>query len=203
MPFIWPRTILPERVSPLTVPGPYLSIAQSGKMQVRDQLALGREWTETYSVFSPFSPEGRELLGRVHHAWRTGDTFTISHRFYEAPSGSGTGSPVVNGGGQSGTTLSTRSWTGGNPVLRIGDVFRVAGVPYLLECTENATNLVAGVSTLTFSPPILPANAPVDGAALTYVNPTLTARLIERPDLPEVDSEGLIMGMRLVFKEVV
>jgi hypothetical protein len=176
-----------------------MSFGQSGKTQVRSVLAMGREWTEVYGTFSPFKTEGRELLGYIHRAWRSGETFSIQHRFYELPTGLGTGSPVVNGAGQTGSTLSTRSWTGANPVLRIGDVFTVVGVPYLLECTDVATNLSAGVSTLTIAPPII--TAPADGAAIGYIYPIMSARIIEKPVFPNVDSEGLLTGVVVTFKE--
>lgn len=180
-----------------------LSAGQSGKYQVRDKLALGREWREVYGPFSPFSIEGRELIGRIHRAWRTGETVTLQHLLYPTPVGGGTGSPTVNGAGQTGTSLNTANWTGANPVLRIGDIFTVAGVPYVLECTDVATNLSSGQSTLTISPPIYASVSPANGAAITYVNPTLTARIIQEPDVPNVDSDGLITGLVIVFKEAV
>jgi hypothetical protein len=87
----------------------------------------------------------------------------------EAPAGVGGGTPLVDGGGQSGNTLlidgapvSTPGW------LLAGDVFSVGGSLHMLTADANTDS--GGTATLTFAPAL--RASPSNNAAVTIVNPS-------------------------------
>jgi hypothetical protein len=103
-----------------------------------------------------------------------------SGRFYmhnlarPLPRGIATGTPVVSGAGQSGTTLVTSGWTPSTAgILKAGDFFGVNGELKLL--VADAASNGAGLATLTFEPPL--RASPANAAAITTTRPTATFRL--------------------------
>jgi hypothetical protein len=87
----------------------------------------------------------------------------------ETPAGVGGGTPLVNGGGQSGNTLlidgapvSTTGW------LLAGDVFSVGGSLHMLTADANTDS--GGTTTLTFAPAL--RASPSNNATVTIVKPT-------------------------------
>jgi len=82
------------------------------------------------------------------------------------------GTPVVNGGSQTGTSLVTSGWSGDNPVIRAGDYFTVNGELKMVTADANHT---AGAATISFEPAL--RASPTNGAALTVSNPTATFML--------------------------
>lgn len=196
----FPRTILPERATPMLMPGALLSWGQTGKNQARSTAQVGRVWTETYPIFKADAQAGRALLAFINSAWRNGTSFTIVHELYKTPLGLGGGTARVNGANQLGTSLITDGWTGSDPVLRAGDIISVAGVPYVLDITADAPNLVAGGCTLTVNPPIF-GTAPADNALITYTGVQINAMLAQEPQFAEAGGYGYIAGLKLVFRE--
>jgi len=88
------------------------------------------------------------------------------------------GSPVVNGAGQSGTTLSVRGFT---PSYAIGQDFwftivDASGVGYLHTVVEAATANGSGVASLQIEPPL---RAPfADGAQVNITAPFVEGDLV-------------------------
>lgn len=105
------------------------------------------------------------------------------------------GSGVVNGAGQTGSSLSTKSWTSSSLSLNPGDRFTIAGVykvnPSGLRTAYSGTsNLMqfvvtapvvdsSGNATIQIYPPIIPSGqfqncsaSPADGAAITIAGST-------------------------------
>lgn len=125
-------------------------------------------------------------VGRV----ATLDIFGDQNVKYHAK-GTATGTPLVYGASQSGTSLSTDGWTGGvTNILKQGDIFTIAGVnsvnPVSYEDTGDLQQFVvtadvdsngAGSATIPISPSIAVASGvyttvtakPADNAAITVV----------------------------------
>lgn len=97
------------------------------------------------------------------------------------------GTPVVNGGGQTGASLVTNGWTATTTSLNVGDVFTIAGVYRVnpqtkirqsqlqqFVVTANSVTDGSGNSTISISPAIITSgalqnvsNSPASGAAIT------------------------------------
>ena len=89
--------------------------------------------------------------------------FQLGDPTHTSPFGTGAGSPVVNGGGQTGFTLSTRGFTGGGNVLQSGDWIQIGYRLY--RVTANATG---SGPTLAIWPQI--RESPADGTAIAVTN---------------------------------
>ena len=179
----WPRTLLPRRNTDFDVPGPFISKAQSGRVNTRSTNQAGRTWTEEY-LLKVSDVTAKAFLAKVRQIWRDGEIFTIDHRDYLAPNGDGGGTPVVASASQtgsslviSGATASTADW------LMVGDIFSIAGVNTVYETIADVSVAASGTATITLSPPIV--NAPASLAALTVSAVKVRAVILEPPDMPE------------------
>jgi hypothetical protein len=95
------------------------------------------------------------------------NVFQIGDPLSRAPQGSGAGSPVVNGGAQTGYMLATRGWTAGaSGVLLPGDWLQIGYRLYRNLGIANADG--SGAATLSIWPQI--RESPADGAALVLNN---------------------------------
>ena len=111
----FPRTITPRTVSPFRVPSAITSVGQSGKVQTRSAIMMGREWDETFPPLRVDDADTQALLAYIEDAYSQGSTFTIKHLISPgsglAKNGDGTGTPLVNGASQTGSSLITNGWT--------------------------------------------------------------------------------------------
>ena len=106
--------------------------------------------------------------------------FRLWNHARETPRGIGTGTPLVAGASQTGTTLNTRGWTPNTAgILLKGDYIGVNGELKMVVADANAD--ASGAAALTFEPPL--RASPADLAAITVTRPTAVFRL----DTDEVD----------------
>jgi len=134
----WPRTIIPFEVSALDMPGPLISKAQSGRVNIRTTQQIGRTWTEHYLV-NVRSVNGRALLATIDNYWRNGTIFTIDHRDHITPLGAGGGSPLVNSNQLMTEPQNFGAWSPlGTPVLTAGQADPVGGTAAYLINDDSA-----------------------------------------------------------------
>lgn len=109
------------------------------------------------------------LLGRANR-------FTAWNQARPRPRGAGTGTPLVAGAGQSGTSLLTDGWTPNvTGILKAGDFFGVNGEVKMMMADVNSDG--TGQATLTFAVPL--RASPADNAPITTDKPTATFMLDE------------------------
>jgi hypothetical protein len=92
-----------------------------------------------------------------------------------SPLGAGGGTPLVNGGSQTGSSLITDGWPNSTLVLKKGDYFTVNGEYKMI--TADITSDGSGNATLTFAPVL--RSSPANNAAITITNPTCIMRLMD------------------------
>jgi hypothetical protein len=104
----------------------------------------------------------------------------LAGRFYAgdpnaaAPRGTALGTPLVNGAGQTGTTLVTDGWTISQAqALLPGDYFQVGYELKLVVATVVSNG--SGAATITFEPPL--RASPADNAPIITSNPVCIMRL--------------------------
>lgn len=96
----------------------------------------------------------------------------------KVPTGIATGTPLVDGGGQTGNTLNTKGWSNNiTGILNAGDYFQLGtGVnARLYMLTETANSDGSGEATLRFEPAL--RSSPADNAAVIIDNPRGAFRL--------------------------
>lgn len=84
----------------------------------------------------------------------------------ETPRGTAGGTPLVQGGSQTGASIVTDGWTAGATLLT-GDYFQI-GTQLFMAVADGTAN-GSGVMTITCEPPI--RTSPADNAALTLTKP--------------------------------
>ena len=202
----FPRTVPPASVTYPKVIGSLISVGQSGALQTRSEAAQGRTWQETWSALPAGNEDVQELLTTIENLYNTGATCTLTHYLLpgsgKARNGTGGGSPRVNGGSQSGTSLVTENWTteAANR-MKAGDCFTIAGLTVLFRVTADATSSTStNAQTLTITPPIVSGSSPADEAALTIASANLTAVIVDYSGASAGPAE-YIGGLTVTFRE--
>lgn len=209
---VFPRTLKPTSVTPMTVPTGLVSVGHTGKAQLRAVTAMGRAWTETWAGLRAGDADVESFLAWIEWAYNTSKVFTIAHLTTPGSGRINNGGavgpdPVVEGAGQTGETLLTDGWTGSAPYVKAGDVIRITGLSPLFRVTEDSvvTGGVGGHGTLKISPPIPVGSSPANLATIQYGGNTLNAYIAAPPNLPEIPKvAGLVfVGLSLTFREAV
>lgn len=91
------------------------------------------------------------------------------------PLGAGGGTPLVNGGSQTGVSLITDGWPNSTAILKAGDYFTVNGEYKMV--TADVSSDGSGNATISFAPAL--RNSPANNAPLTVTNPTCIMRLVD------------------------
>ena len=87
-----------------------------------------------------------------------------------------TGTPLVNGAGQSGRALATKGWSASvTGILKAGDFIGLTGQTKVYMVTADASSDAGGNATLTIEPALM--GSPADGAALIVRNVPFTLAL--------------------------
>lgn len=171
----------------------------SGKGQFRGVINMGREWTEVYPVLQITKAAVAALLANIDRGLREGTVWDIDCPFYTKRGrlGTGGGTVTVNGGSQTGSTLTVSG--GASGFLKAGDIFKVAGCAVIFDATADAS-----ATSIAINPPIFVGQSPANGAAVTY-NPAsilFKAKLVQVQEADIDLAAGLIApGLALTFRE--
>lgn len=138
----------------------------------------GARWLATFTLppmkesedtFDDWKAFLMQLKGSVN-------TFQAYPPHRSTPKGVATGTPLVNGASQTGTSLATDGWTAGvTGILKTGDYFSVNNELKQLVASANSTG--GGGATLVFEPAL--RNSPADNATITTVKPYCLMRLVD------------------------
>jgi hypothetical protein len=137
-------------------------VSQSLKRQVRTRNAqrwgISYTWTpmlrDHFMVFYAFLIAQRGQF----------DTFTCTLNGSNAPRGSWSGTPLVNGAAQTGRTISLKGFTAVTTgVAKAGDLLKFSGHTKVYMVTADANSDVSGNATVSIEPALMqsPANSEV------------------------------------------
>lgn len=107
-------------------------------------------------------------------------TFLFGDSANKSPRGAATGTPLVNGGSQSGEDLATDGWTASvTGILKAGDWLQVGtgSTARLHKVLADANSNGSGQATLTLWPRISPVATPADNSAIVTSYPKGVFRL--------------------------
>ncbi len=173
----------------------------SGSVQTLEM--PGARWTASYVL----PPMKRDTAA----AWQA---FFVrlrgqAGRFYgydpdsRAPRGVATGTPLVNGGGQTGASLVTDGWTASvTGILKAGDyiAFDAGTGRELHMVVADASSNESGQATLTLEPPI--RVSPLDNAAL-ILSSASCVMMLATPDIAWDASETSVYGLAFEAVEAI
>jgi len=103
----------------------------------------------------------------------------------------------VNGGFQTGRSLTTNGWPASQTILQAGQFVTIND--QLLQLTADVATSAGGTATIEFEPPI--RVSPADNAVIEYRNPYALMYLVEIPSYDA--SVGDVYGLSMEFREVV
>jgi len=160
----------------------------------------GARWVAELSFADLEPAEVRLLAAFIAQLRGASGRFYLRDLSHPTPLGSPLGSiPVVQGAGQTGTSLTTSGWTANTVgLLKAGDYIEIEGNE-LKILTADVTSDINGDATITFSPPL--RNSPSDLSAINIDTPK-TVMLLDNDDNSwATDNPGLIANMRLSCAE--
>jgi hypothetical protein len=118
----------------------------------------------------------------------------------EFPRGVATGSPQVNGGGQTGTSLATKGWTASvTGILKAGDMISFASELHMVTADANSNG--SGNATLAIEPAI--RVSPANNAAITTVRASCPFMLVGDDQASWRTRPGLLASFVLEAREAV
>lgn len=197
------RTITPRHASWPSMPTGLVSTSRSGKVQRRTTMQVGRSWTESYAPALASNATYRGFIAQVEAYYNQQTALTVTHPSITALLGAGGGTPLVNGGSQSGSSLITDGWPATTTVLRMGDNFLVAGSTLVRTIIADALTNGSGQVTLSFNPPIYAGNSPSDNAALTITPASvLFTAFIASYSEAAADEDSFYKALTIVFQEL-
>ena len=165
--------------------------------QMQRKSTTGARWSATYQL-PPLKRESYAewvsffslLQGRLK-------TFNAYDPNGVTPRGIGTGTPLVNGGSQTGTSLITDGWTANQTgILKKGDYFTVNSELKMMTADVNSDE--SGDATLVFQPPL--RNSPSDNAPITVSHPS--CEMILMTDSIPFDINKSLVTSPIVFQAI-
>lgn len=131
-------------------------------------LALpGDRWTATLTFTNLFDPKARLMRAFITSLRGQAGRFYLPVPGFRR-AGIGTGTPVVKGAGQTGSTIITDGWTiNQTGVVAAGDYFNIG--TELKMATADANSDGSGNATISFTPPL--RVSPADNSAIVVTNP--------------------------------
>jgi hypothetical protein len=144
----------------------------TGQQQVQD---WQQGWIEFSVSYPPLTHvQAQKWIAAMMALRGQVNVFQIGDPLASVPQGSGAGTPLVNGAGQKGYTLSTSGWTpGAIGVLKAGDWLQIGYRAYRNLFDVDADG--SGHATLSLSWPM--RESPADGDAIILNNVRVLMRL--------------------------
>lgn len=191
--------------TPPVFPAALSNWSQSGKGRQRATSNIGRIWTETYPVLDMNLATVRALIAAINQSLREGTLWDVQHPYWHIRKGTGGGSPQVNGGSQTGSSLivdnasaTITNW------LRAGDIIQVVGTPVVYDVTADVNTDGGGNATIPINPPIFPGQSPANNAAVE-IDPSqiyFKANIVNVSEMPDMDvTRYIAAGLTLTWRE--
>ena len=103
------------------------------------------------------------------------ESFTLVPPVVGNPQGSAGGTPLVNGGSQTGRSLVTDGWTVSTTIFKAGDYLKLAGNDKVYMITADVSSDGSGNATISIEPALV--SSPADNAVVTYTSVPFTVAL--------------------------
>jgi hypothetical protein len=154
------------------------------------QAHQGQRW-EAEVVLPPMARANAEMwLAFLAKLNGPEGTFLLGDLAAASPRGAATGTPLVNGGGQTGNDLVTDGWTPSvTGILKAGDYIQLgAGATARLhKVLDDADSDAGGNATLTLWPKVTSSGSPADNAAIVTSSAQGVFRLASNETVWEID----------------
>lgn len=134
----------------------------------------GARWAADFALPPMANADARDWVAFLTSLRGLVGTFNGYDPSQRTPRGTATGTPLVDGGSQTGRTLNTKGWsTGVTGIMKAGDYIAFANRFHMV--VEDADSDGSGDAALSIEPPL--RESPAGDAAITVTNPTVIMRL--------------------------
>lgn len=156
----YPTDPKPSRIEMGSSSQTLISFSQSGKRFAREM--AGQRWTISASYDALDNNKGRALVAFCASQKGVFETFQFIASHLQ-PRGVATGSPLVNGAAQVGTSVITDGWTASiTGILKAGDILKFGNSPKIYMQTVDVNSSALGAVTLTLEPALILASTDND-----------------------------------------
>lgn len=148
----------------------------------------GARWVVSFTLPSLNAADAAAMRAFLARLRGEAGRFYLHNMSQTRPRGIATGTPLVAGAGQSGTSLTTDGWTPSQAgILKAGDFIGLNGELKMVvaDCDSDAT----GAATVVFEPPL--RSSPADNAAIVLSKPTAVFKLDESRSAWTTNAPGL------------
>jgi hypothetical protein len=137
----------------------------------------GSRWSAEIEYFALSESDARTLIAFLTQLRGMSGRFYYGDPFNRTPRGLATGTPLINGASQTGTSLITDGWTPNiTNILRAGDYIQLAN-DELKMVVADVNSDGSGNATLTIEPPL--RSSPANNSAIIVQDPKCVMRLID------------------------
>lgn len=164
-----------------------------------DRITGGHKWLIGLKYNNSLSrAQHDELWGFVQKQRNAFDSFTLNLPDKNVPRGTATGTPLVNGASQNGTSIISDGWTINIPgIMKRGDLLKFNGHSKVYQVTDDANSNGSGQATINISPAL--HVSPADNETIIVNNVSFTVKLVSGRQ--EYDAEaggyyGLFINVR-------
>jgi hypothetical protein len=159
---------------------------------------IGRTWTEGF--FFQANEAGIAFLTDMENWYRNGTQLEAVHQGRKTLFGVGTGTPLVNGATQTGSTIVTDGWTISTLVLKKGDLITFNAITPVYDVTADGTSDGSGNLTISINPPIFAGGSPAENAPITVTSSVVWTVKIVELDIPAYRPDNWV-SVSLRFQE--
>lgn len=195
----FPSGVLPEEVN--WTPRVVVGISTSPvSLATQVQQRTGQLWEAQLSFPLMSAEKAQDMQGFFLALGGSANTFLMPPFGYETVRGVGTGTPLVDGASQTGTSIDTKGWTVSTTnILKRGDVFSLGSGDnarfYMV--TSNADSDSSGDSTLSIWPRL--RISPSDEDSIELTNKLGVFRI--KGKIPSFDLRTIIGGTSFTVQE--
>ena len=151
----------------------FISRAISGRRQARQ---IGGQFWKMTATFPPMTrAEFAPIYAFIIAQRGRYESFTLVPPVVGNPQGSAGGTPLVNGGSQTGRSLVTDGWTVSTTIFKAGDYLKLAGNDKVYMITADVSSDGSGNATISIEPALV--SSPADNAVVTYTSVPFTVAL--------------------------
>ena len=151
----------------------FISRAISGRRQARQ---IGGQFWKMTATFPPMTrAEFAPIYAFIIAQRGRYESFTLVPPVVGNPQGSAGGTPLVNGGSQTGRSLVTDGWTVSTAIFKAGDYLKLAGNDKVYMITADVSSDGSGNATISIEPALV--SSPADNAVVTYTSVPFTVAL--------------------------
>ncbi len=152
----------------------------------------GARWTASYTLAPTKRSEVAAIQAFLIQLRGGANTFWGYDPSATSPRGTATGTPLVNGGSQVGTSLITDGWTPNiTGILKAGDYIQVGTELKMLIADANSNG--SGQATLLFEPPF--RDSPADNAPIIISSASCVMCLVDDDQSAWDIDEALFYGI--------